>query len=68
LADSKQVNDTYGIDCQNDQSKNKLYDGILLAVAHHQFKDLDVTSMSKEKTVVYDIKYALPHDMVDVRL
>lgn len=68
LADSKQVNDTYGIDCQNDQSKNKLYDGILLAVAHHQFKDLDITSMSKEKTVVYDIKYALPHDMVDVRL
>ena len=68
LADSKQVNDTYGIDCQNDQSKNKLYDGILLAAAHHQFKDLDVTSMSKEKTVVYDIKYALPHDMVDVRL
>ncbi|WP_291401680.1 nucleotide sugar dehydrogenase [Daejeonella sp.] len=68
LADSKQVNDTYGIDCQNDQSKNKLYDGILLAVAHHQFKDLDITSMSKEKTVVYDIKYALPHEMVDVRL
>jgi UDP-N-acetyl-D-galactosamine dehydrogenase len=68
LADSKQVNDTYGVDCQNDQSKNKLYDGILLAVAHHQFKDLDITSMSKQKTVVYDIKYALPHDMVDVRL
>ncbi len=68
LADSKQVNDTYGIDCQNDQSKNKLYDGILLAVAHHRFKDLDITSMSKEKTVVYDIKYALPHEMVDVRL
>jgi UDP-N-acetyl-D-glucosamine/UDP-N-acetyl-D-galactosamine dehydrogenase len=68
LADSKQVNDTYGINCQNDQSKNKLYDGILLAVAHHQFKDLDITSMSKQKTVVYDIKYALPHHMVDVHL
>lgn len=68
LADSKQVNDTYGIDCHNDQSKNKLYDGILLAVAHHQFKDLDISSLSKQKTVVYDIKYALPHEMVDVRL
>jgi UDP-N-acetyl-D-galactosamine dehydrogenase len=68
LADSKQVYQTYGIDCHNGQSQNKLYDGIMLAVAHQQFMDLDLTSMCKKKTVVYDIKYALPHAMVDVRL
>lgn len=68
LADRKQVFSSYGIDCQNDYSQNKLYDGILLAVAHQQFIDLDLTSLSKEKTVVYDIKCTLPHAMVDVRL
>lgn len=68
LADSLQVLNTYGVDCKNDHVKDKMYDGILLAVAHQQFKDLDLTSMCKKKTVVYDIKYALPHAMVDVRL
>lgn len=68
LADCKQVYQTYGIDCQNGQSQNKLYDGIMLAVAHQQFMDLDLTSMCKKKTVIYDIKYALPQAMVDVRL
>jgi UDP-N-acetyl-D-glucosamine/UDP-N-acetyl-D-galactosamine dehydrogenase len=68
IADSKQVFLSYGIDCQNDHAEHQLFDGVLLAVAHQQFMDLDLTTMCKEKTVVYDIKYALPHAMVDVRL
>lgn len=68
IADSKQVFLSYGIDCKNDHAEHQLFDGVLLAVAHQQFMDLDLTTMCKEKTVVYDIKYALPHAMVDVRL
>jgi UDP-N-acetyl-D-galactosamine dehydrogenase len=68
LADSKQVFNSYGVECHNGQSKNKMYDGILLAVAHQEFMDLDLKGMCKENTLVYDIKYTLPHSMVDVRL
>ena len=68
LADSQQVQNTYGVRCQNGESKKKLYDGILLAVAHQEFIDLDLSRMCKKNTVVYDIKYALPQAMVDVRL
>jgi UDP-N-acetyl-D-galactosamine dehydrogenase len=68
LADSQQVQNTYGVRCQNGESKKKLYDGILLAVAHQQFHELDLSRMCKKNTVVYDIKNALPHAMVDVRL
>ena len=68
LANSEQVHHTYGVSCLNGESKKKLYDGILLAVAHQQFHDLDLSRMCKKNTVVYDIKYALPQAMVDVRL
>lgn len=68
LADSQQVQNTYGVRCQNGESKKKLYDGILLAVAHQQFHELDLSRMCKKNTVVYDIKNALPQTMVDVRL
>jgi UDP-N-acetyl-D-galactosamine dehydrogenase len=68
LADIQQVQNTYGVRCQNGESKKRVYDGILLAVAHQQFHDMDLSRMCKKNTVVYDIKYALPQAMVDVRL
>ena len=68
LADIQQVLNTYGVSCQNGESKKRVYDGILLAVAHQQFHDMDLSRMCKKNTVVYDIKYALPQAMVDVRL
>lgn len=68
MANALQVQETYGVICQNGESKKKTYDAILLAVAHHQFKDMDLSKMCKENTVVYDIKAALPQAMVDIRL
>lgn len=68
LADAVQVKTTYGVLCQNGESKKKRYDAILLAVAHHQFKDMDLSQMSKPNTLVYDIKYAWPQGNVDIRL
>ena len=68
LADSNQVKHEYGEVCENGESKARKYDAILLAVAHEQFKTLDIASMSKPNTVVYDIKSVLPDSMVDARL
>lgn len=47
------------------------YSGILLAVAHDQFKALDsamLAEWSSTSAVVYDLKYILPRDAVDLRL
>lgn len=47
------------------------YDAIIIAVAHHQFKDMGVTairSFGKFTSVLYDLKYVLsPHES-DLRL
>jgi UDP-N-acetyl-D-galactosamine dehydrogenase len=47
------------------------YDGIIMAVAHHQFKTMGATSIRKfgrETHVLYDLKYTLPIDGSDLRL
>jgi len=67
-ADAGQVQHEYGVICQNGESKKRKYDAIVLAVAHGSFKDLDITNLCKENTVVYDIKSILPDEVVDGRL
>lgn len=67
-ANVAQAKHQYGIICENGESKNRKYDGILLAVAHQEFKDIDLKGLCKEDAVVYDIKSMLPNEMVDVRL
>ncbi|WP_164108728.1 MULTISPECIES: Vi polysaccharide biosynthesis UDP-N-acetylglucosamine C-6 dehydrogenase TviB [Sphingobacterium] len=67
-ANSDQVKKEYGVICQNGESKKRQYDAILIAVAHKEFKDLDLTKLCKENTVVYDIKSILPNTMVSARL
>jgi UDP-N-acetyl-D-glucosamine/UDP-N-acetyl-D-galactosamine dehydrogenase len=47
------------------------YDGVVLAVAHAQFKALGaegIRAFSKPSSVVYDLKYVLPADSVELRL
>lgn len=58
----------YGIICENGESKTKKYDGILLAVAHHEFKNIELKSLCNENAVVYDIKSLLPDELVNHRL
>ena len=53
------------------QPKAGDYDGIILAVAHQQFKDMGVQairSLGKAQHVLYDLKYILPKDAADLRL
>jgi UDP-N-acetyl-D-galactosamine dehydrogenase len=47
------------------------YDGIILAVAHNQFKDLGVTAiraLGKTQHILYDLKYIFPTEATDLRL
>ncbi len=44
------------------------YDVVVLAVAHTQFLSLDIPSLIKERSVVYDVKSCLKREWVDDRL
>ena len=47
------------------------YDGIIVAVAHHQFKAMGAQAMralGKPNHVLYDLKYLLPAEESDLRL
>jgi UDP-N-acetyl-D-galactosamine dehydrogenase len=47
------------------------YDAVILAVSHHQFKEMGVPAiraLGKASHVLYDIKYVLPADESDGRL
>lgn len=60
----------YGIDPVSSLAKGK-YDAIVLAVAHDQFKQMSIDefkALAKEKYVLYDLKYILNHEDVDIRL
>lgn len=48
-----------------------IYDAIILAVAHHQFKDMGVEfirSLGKPTAVLYDLKYVFSKHVSDLRL
>jgi UDP-N-acetyl-D-galactosamine dehydrogenase len=47
------------------------YDAIILAVAHHQFKEMGaqaIRALGAPNTVLYDLKYLLTADESDLRL
>ena len=60
----------YGITPTTQPSRGT-YDGIVLAVAHHQFKAMGVDairSLGMQNHVLYDLKYLFPADVTDIRL
>jgi len=67
-ADNKEVKHEYGLNLINDYSGNG-YDAIVLAVAHNEFKTIDIHSLRNgNNTVVYDIKGIWEKELVDGRL
>lgn len=53
------------------EPRSKTYDGIILAVAHQQFRDMGVDRIrgfGKDEHVLYDLKYILKSYDADVRL
>ncbi len=66
-ADSEEVQREYGFALLQDEPNLKDYDSIILAVAHDEFKKLDLDAL-KPSSVVFDIKGILPKEKVDKRL
>ena len=66
-ADSSVVKEHYGIELESELPKEK-FDAVILAVAHDQFREMDIHNLVKDKHIIYDIKGILPKDMIDGRL
>ena len=69
-ASSKEVQDLYGIKPTTNLLKNS-YDGILVAVAHNEFKDMGskvISKLGKKSHILYDLKYLFSKEESDLRL
>ena len=69
-ADSEEVDNLYGIKPINNLISNS-YDGIILSVAHDQFKKMGfrfISKLGKKRHVLYDLKYLLSKEESDLRL
>lgn len=58
-ADPVEVKEEYGVDLIDDEKvKNKKvkYDAVVLAVAHHQFAEMDLRQFTNGNGVLYDVK------------
>jgi len=44
------------------------YAAIILAVAHNEFKNIDIAAHKAGGTIIYDVKGILPKEIVDARL
>lgn len=65
-----EVQNEYGIEVITSLADKK-YDGVVLAVGHDEFKSWDedyISSLLADDSVVYDLKYVLPVNSVDMRL
>ncbi len=68
-ADKEQVAREYGYEMIQKIGTN--YDGIILAVAHDQYKEMstdDIRSFGKQNAVIYDLKFILDAEASDLRL
>mgnify|MGYP003386054183 CR=1 FL=1 len=66
-ANKNEVLNEYGITLLSEVSLDK-YQGIILTVAHNEFRELDFASLKKSNTVIFDTKAFIARDLVDARL
>ncbi|GAA0857942.1 Vi polysaccharide biosynthesis UDP-N-acetylglucosamine C-6 dehydrogenase TviB [Aliiglaciecola litoralis] len=69
-AESAEVEHEYGMSLIDKPELGK-YDAIIAAVAHSQFKQMsmqDIQALGKENCVIFDLKYILDKQLVDLRL
>ena len=66
LADRDEVQQEYGLTLA--EAPQSDYDGVVLAVGHAEFRELDWAQLKKESTAVYDVKGFLDKSLVDARL
>lgn len=66
-ANPEVVKHEYGIEVVNELPADKA-DAAILAVAHNEFRTLDVISLVKDKHVIFDVKGFIGKNIVDGRL
>lgn len=66
-ANPAEVKHEYGVTVLNELPEKK-FDGVVLAVAHDEFKQLDLSPVVNGKSVVFDVKGMLKEGIVDGRL
>ncbi|MFY1613220.1 nucleotide sugar dehydrogenase [Macellibacteroides fermentans] len=57
----------YGIEITNELPSDK-FDAVILAVAHNEFKFIEMPTLCKEKSVIFDVKWMLSAVQADGRL
>lgn len=69
-ADKEEVMEEYGLEilCSLDKIKGKNYEGVVLAVSHNEFKEMDFPSLRTNGAVIYDVKGILNKQLIDNRL
>lgn len=66
-ANSQVAEHEYNISVSNQIPTSK-FDAAVVAVAHNEFKDIDIVSMMNANHIIYDVKAFLPRDIIDGRL
>lgn len=66
-ADPQVAKHEYGVELHNELPEQH-YDAVILAVAHNEFKDLDIAHISNGNSVVYDVKGILSEEVIDGKL
>lgn len=66
-ANDEDVMREYGVSVEKEIPTER-FDAIILAVPHSLFHNIDIHSLKKEKSVVYDVKGFLDRNLVDMRL
>ena len=66
-ANEKEVMDEYGMSSTK-KLPNSKFDGIVLTVAHKEFKFLDFSLLMNDKSIIYDVKNVLPQNLKARRL
>ncbi|NTW24154.1 MAG: Vi polysaccharide biosynthesis UDP-N-acetylglucosamine C-6 dehydrogenase TviB [Lentimicrobium sp.] len=65
-ADAKEVKHEYDVDLVDKPGTD--YDAVVLAVAHNEFKNMNVRAFGRKEAVIYDIKGLLDKSQYDERL
>jgi UDP-N-acetyl-D-galactosamine dehydrogenase len=67
-ASNEEVEKEYGISLLDKLDDNNRYDSIIIAVSHKEFFSIDLKTLKKPNTVVFDTKSFLERGQVDARL
>jgi UDP-N-acetyl-D-galactosamine dehydrogenase len=67
-ADAAEVKREYNVDILNELENGVIYDAVIIAVAHDEFRNFDYKNIKQSDGVIFDTKACLDRNLVDARL